>query len=231
MIVLCNLCFLAGWFCLTALLARPNACNRIKEKSYRYKLKNIKETEAAKKLLQEKRLMGRTKSEFSLPSSYSADYFQRGRDYAEKLMRGHDAEVRRGDFVRVTHMGLSKSRRSYVEVLIDDQIVNLMRKVEPRQKEVSVVWDGAQLPTWLIRVFYGHSSLRLPVKSSLTAGSNGIQISKDKIAGRQVKELSRHNNIVAIAGGVIGDVNLYKSSRCSDVSRHQLSKNKGKSVF
>lgn len=54
----------------------------------RYKLKNIEETEAAKKLLQEKRLMGRTKPELSIPSSYSADYFQRGRDYAEKLRRG-----------------------------------------------------------------------------------------------------------------------------------------------
>lgn len=54
----------------------------------RYKLRNIEETEAAKKLLQEKRLTGRVKSEFSIPSSYSADYFQRGRDYAEKLRRG-----------------------------------------------------------------------------------------------------------------------------------------------
>ncbi|KAL9318771.1 hypothetical protein ACSQ67_015288 [Phaseolus vulgaris] len=54
-----------------------------------YKLKNIEETEAAKKLLQEKRLMGRTKSDVSIPSSYSADYFQRGRDYAEKLRREH----------------------------------------------------------------------------------------------------------------------------------------------
>nr|AFK45335.1 unknown [Medicago truncatula] len=55
-----------------------------------YKLKNIEETEAAKKLLQEKRLMvGRAKSDFSIPSSYSADYFQRGRDYAEKLRREH----------------------------------------------------------------------------------------------------------------------------------------------
>ncbi|XP_019441252.1 PREDICTED: uncharacterized protein C9orf78 homolog [Lupinus angustifolius] len=54
-----------------------------------YKLKNIEETEAAKKFLQEKRLMGKTKSEFSIPSSYSADYFQRGRDYAEKLRREH----------------------------------------------------------------------------------------------------------------------------------------------
>jgi hypothetical protein len=53
-------------------------------------LKNIEETEAAKKLLQEKRLMvGRTKSDFSIPSSYSADYFQRGRDYAEKLRKGN----------------------------------------------------------------------------------------------------------------------------------------------
>lgn len=54
----------------------------------RYKLRNIEETEAAKKLLQDKRLMGRTKTEFNIPSSYSADYFQRGRDYAEKLRRG-----------------------------------------------------------------------------------------------------------------------------------------------
>ncbi|KAL2325685.1 hypothetical protein Fmac_024743 [Flemingia macrophylla] len=52
-----------------------------------YKLKNIKETEAAKKLLQEKRLMGRTKSDFNIPASYSADYFQRGRDYAEKKIQ------------------------------------------------------------------------------------------------------------------------------------------------
>ncbi|XP_048336200.1 protein COP1 SUPPRESSOR 2 [Ziziphus jujuba] len=54
-----------------------------------YKLRNIEETEAAKKLLQEKRLIGRMKSDFSIPSSYSADYFQRGRDYAEKLRREH----------------------------------------------------------------------------------------------------------------------------------------------
>lgn len=32
--------------------------------------------------------MGRAKSEVSIPSSYSADYFQRGKDYAEKLRRG-----------------------------------------------------------------------------------------------------------------------------------------------
>lgn len=54
-----------------------------------YKLRNIEETEAAKKLLQEKRLMGRTKTDSSIPSSYSADYFQRGKDYAEKLRREH----------------------------------------------------------------------------------------------------------------------------------------------
>ncbi|KAL8147883.1 hypothetical protein AgCh_005275 [Apium graveolens] len=55
-----------------------------------YKLRNIEETEAAKKLLQEKRLIGRsrTKTDSSIPSSYSADYFQRGKDYAEKLRRG-----------------------------------------------------------------------------------------------------------------------------------------------
>ncbi|KAF8401192.1 hypothetical protein HHK36_012123 [Tetracentron sinense] len=54
-----------------------------------YKLRNIEETEAAKKLLQDKRLVGRSKAELSIPSSYSADYFQRGRDYAEKLRREH----------------------------------------------------------------------------------------------------------------------------------------------
>ncbi|XP_050373542.1 protein COP1 SUPPRESSOR 2 [Argentina anserina] len=54
-----------------------------------YKLRNIEETEAAKKFLHEKRLVGQTKSEISMPSSYSADYFQRGRDYAEKLRREH----------------------------------------------------------------------------------------------------------------------------------------------
>ncbi|KAF8369954.1 hypothetical protein HHK36_032016 [Tetracentron sinense] len=56
---------------------------------HRYKLRNIEETEAAKKLLQDKRLVGRSKAELSIPSSYSADYFQRGRDYAEKLRREH----------------------------------------------------------------------------------------------------------------------------------------------
>ncbi|KAG6472065.1 protein COP1 SUPPRESSOR 2-like [Zingiber officinale] len=54
-----------------------------------YKLRNIEETEAAKKLLQEKRLVSKTKSELNIPSSYSADYFQRGRDYAENLRREH----------------------------------------------------------------------------------------------------------------------------------------------
>lgn len=34
-------------------------------------------------------MVGRAKSDFSIPSSYSADYFQRGRDYAEKLRRGN----------------------------------------------------------------------------------------------------------------------------------------------
>ncbi|GAB4846780.1 Protein COP1 SUPPRESSOR 2 [Ancistrocladus abbreviatus] len=54
-----------------------------------YKLKNIEETEAAKKLLHEKRLMGRTKTKLNFPTSHSADYFQRGKDYAEKLRRDH----------------------------------------------------------------------------------------------------------------------------------------------
>ncbi|GER45869.1 hepatocellular carcinoma-associated antigen 59family protein [Striga asiatica] len=54
-----------------------------------YKLRNIEETEAAKKLLQEKKLVGRAKAESSLPSSFSADFFQRGKDYAEKLRKEH----------------------------------------------------------------------------------------------------------------------------------------------
>ncbi|KAF3633896.1 putative myricetin O-methyltransferase-like [Capsicum annuum] len=66
-----------------------------------YKLKNIEETEAAKKLLQEKRLMGRAKTESSIPSSYSADYFQRGKDYAEKLRRGKVAIASCNEVCRV----------------------------------------------------------------------------------------------------------------------------------
>ncbi|KAI4983280.1 hypothetical protein ZWY2020_023772 [Hordeum vulgare] len=54
-----------------------------------YKLRNIEETEAAKKMLQERRLAGKTKSDANIPSSYSADFFHRGRDYAEKLRREH----------------------------------------------------------------------------------------------------------------------------------------------
>lgn len=54
-----------------------------------YKLKNIEETEAAKKILQEKRIVGRTRSDSSIPSSFSADFSQRGKDYAEKLSREH----------------------------------------------------------------------------------------------------------------------------------------------
>ncbi|MFS7973917.1 putative telomere length and silencing protein [Helianthus anomalus] len=41
------------------------------------------------KNIEEKRLMGRAKIESTIPSSYSAGYFQRGKDYAEKLRRDH----------------------------------------------------------------------------------------------------------------------------------------------
>lgn len=54
-----------------------------------YKLKNIEETEAAKKLLHEKRFVGKPKTDSSSPWSHNADYFQRGKDYAEKLRREH----------------------------------------------------------------------------------------------------------------------------------------------
>ncbi|XP_062211386.1 protein COP1 SUPPRESSOR 2-like [Phragmites australis] len=54
-----------------------------------YKLRNIEETEAAKKMLQEKRLAGKPKSDANIPSSYSADYFHRGREHDQKLRREH----------------------------------------------------------------------------------------------------------------------------------------------
>ncbi|KAL5209201.1 hypothetical protein ABZP36_004824 [Zizania latifolia] len=54
-----------------------------------YKLRNIEETEVAKKMLQEKRLAGKAKSDANIPSSYNADYFHRGRDYTENLRREH----------------------------------------------------------------------------------------------------------------------------------------------
>lgn len=55
-----------------------------------YKLKNIEETEAAKKQLQDKRpFVGRGRNQSSIPASYSADFFQRGREYAEKLRSDH----------------------------------------------------------------------------------------------------------------------------------------------
>ncbi|KAL0462234.1 UNVERIFIED_CONTAM: protein COP1 SUPPRESSOR 2 [Sesamum latifolium] len=58
-----------------------------------YKLKNIEETEAAKKLLQEKRFVGRAKAESSIPSSFSADFFQHGKDYAEKHRKGEHPQL------------------------------------------------------------------------------------------------------------------------------------------
>lgn len=64
-----------------------------------YKLRNIEETEAAKKLLQEKRFTGKAKSELNIPSSFSADYFQRGRDYAEKL-RGENSQLYKGKDIK-----------------------------------------------------------------------------------------------------------------------------------
>lgn len=51
-------------------------------------MRNIEETEAAKKMLQEKRIVGRTRPDSSIPSSFSADFSQRGKDYAQKLSRG-----------------------------------------------------------------------------------------------------------------------------------------------
>lgn len=53
-----------------------------------FKLKNIEETEAAKKHLQDKRpFVGRGRIQSSIPASYSADFSQRGREYAEKLRK------------------------------------------------------------------------------------------------------------------------------------------------
>lgn len=39
-------------------------------------------------MLQEKRLASKPKSDANIPSSYSADYFHRGKEYDEKLRRG-----------------------------------------------------------------------------------------------------------------------------------------------
>ncbi|CAI5471899.1 unnamed protein product, partial [Closterium sp. Yama58-4] len=54
-----------------------------------YKLSNIEATEEAKRMLQERRpFMNRPRPpSTTLPASYSADFFQRGREYAEKLKR------------------------------------------------------------------------------------------------------------------------------------------------
>ncbi|MCO5570690.1 hypothetical protein L7F22_024417 [Adiantum nelumboides] len=55
-----------------------------------FKLKNIEETEAAKKQLQDKRpFVGRGRIQSNIPASYSADFSQRGREYAEKLRKDH----------------------------------------------------------------------------------------------------------------------------------------------
>ncbi|GJN31605.1 hypothetical protein PR202_gb20021 [Eleusine coracana subsp. coracana] len=62
-----------------------------------YKLRNIEETEAAKKMLQEKRLANKPKSDSNIPSSYSADYFQRGREQDEKLHREHSGSYKGRD--------------------------------------------------------------------------------------------------------------------------------------
>ncbi|KAK3151732.1 hypothetical protein QOZ80_3AG0249790 [Eleusine coracana subsp. coracana] len=62
-----------------------------------YKLRNIEETEAAKKMLQEKRLANKPKSDSNIPSSYSADYFQRGREQDEKLHREHSGSYKDRD--------------------------------------------------------------------------------------------------------------------------------------
>ncbi|KAH6554603.1 hypothetical protein KP509_1Z321700 [Ceratopteris richardii] len=50
--------------------------------------KNIEETEAAKKQLQDRRpFVGRGRIQSNIPASYSADYSQRGREYAEKIRK------------------------------------------------------------------------------------------------------------------------------------------------
>ena len=68
----------------------------------RYKLKNIEETEAAKKQLQDKRpFVGRGRTQSSIPASYSADFFQRGREYAEKLRSGTTTHPRRKEYMNM----------------------------------------------------------------------------------------------------------------------------------
>ncbi|CAI5491914.1 unnamed protein product [Closterium sp. Naga37s-1] len=57
-----------------------------------YKLGNIEATEEAKRMMQERRpWMNRPRPpSTTLPASYSADFFQRGREYAEKLKRANN---------------------------------------------------------------------------------------------------------------------------------------------
>ena len=96
-------------------------------------MKNIEETEAAKKLLQEKRLMvGRAKSDFSIPSSYSADYFQRGRDYAEKLRRGI---IFPDSFII-----------DYICIFTSTIFLFFMKRVEPSLKSLKVTYGVILVP-------------------------------------------------------------------------------------
>lgn len=65
--------------------------------------------------------MGRTKTDSSIPSSYSADYFQRGKDYAEKLRRGWYSP------------SLFLSLKQPNLVLLNSSVLNLTYKWRPRE--------------------------------------------------------------------------------------------------
>lgn len=104
-----------------------------------YKLRNIEETEAAKKLLQEKRLVGRTRTDSSIPSSFSADFFQRGKDYAEKLRKDHpELYKNKGaneNGVEAKHHDSSGDAAGRRQAATDEFMLNRFRKRE-RQRLV-----------------------------------------------------------------------------------------------
>ncbi|CAI5997305.1 unnamed protein product [Closterium sp. NIES-65] len=80
-----------------------------------YKLGNIEATEEAKRMMQERRpWMNRPRPpSTTLPASYSADFFQRGREYAEKLKRDNP-DI--GKAAPCHHYALCPARYSTAEV-------------------------------------------------------------------------------------------------------------------
>ncbi|KAL2247113.1 UNVERIFIED_CONTAM: Protein COP1 SUPPRESSOR 2, partial [Sesamum indicum] len=134
-----------------------------------YKLRNIEETEAAKKLLQEKRYVGRAKAESSIPSSFSSDFFQHGKDYAEKHRKGgfvfpyvtHHAETNLNHICGFTRIRVEMVRN--LDMLIHFQMLQVEGKLplmnscwSASGNEKDNVSYGDSLSTWSSGVNGGH---------------------------------------------------------------------------